>query len=436
MAYETITKIIEDPGSIIYYQIDCLKNHPELPVLPIYLAMRDNHFFMEIDISNKMTCHEYLKTHTFSREEWILLILFTVEALQCSIDYFLDPCCFTISLSTLFFTIDHDKPVPTDNRLLYLPLVIPTPKDPLQIFCDEILDYNTSHFTKNMLEVDNLENPAVFSAKDCEVISNLSVDRLSNGLLELKNLLDLKSSSKPVSKSGNFRYKIPEFMKNITNILQSAFACVSVFQTNTIFILSGFLLFESVLIFIAFQILRYQDLFTNSMTPILLISTILAVCGVMDLFLIYSKKSPLFCLKHEQESNKSQYILDKNSLFHHKEEKTVLMEQVSEARRIAMLCSGVPGTLDESKGLKAYILVDDFLIGRDGSKVDFKINYLSIGRIHARIMRKENSFFIEDLDSRNGTWLDQKKLKKNQEYLLPEKCKIRFAEQEFNFMAN
>jgi pSer/pThr/pTyr-binding forkhead associated (FHA) protein len=119
-----------------------------------------------------------------------------------------------------------------------------------------------------------------------------------------------------------------------------------------------------------------------------------------------------------------------------KEEKTVLLDSSSESRRIAMISSGIPGTLEESTGLKAYILVDDFLIGRDQTKVDFKISSLSVGRIHARITRRENSFFIEDLNSRNGTFLDQKRLKKKEEYLLPENCKLRFAENEFYFVAN
>jgi hypothetical protein len=169
---------------------------------------------------------------------------------------------------------------------------------------------------------------------------------------------------------------------------------------------------------------------------VLLLSGILLCFCCLDLFLLFSRKSFLHLEKRRGPDGLHTEDKGADTVFRLKEEKTVLLDSSSESRRIAMISSGIPGTLEESTGLKAYILVDDFLIGRDQTKVDFKISSLSVGRIHARITRRENSFFIEDLNSRNGTFLDQKRLKKKEEYLLPENCKLRFAENEFYFVAN
>lgn len=98
-----------------------------------------------------------------------------------------------------------------------------------------------------------------------------------------------------------------------------------------------------------------------------------------------------------------------------------------------MLSEGPPGTLAESKGIRAFVLVDEFLIGRDKMICDLVLTQSTIGRVHARISRHGSHYFLEDLGSANGTTLDEKKLNKHQTYLLPDQCRLKFAEQTFYF---
>jgi len=53
-----------------------------------------------------------------------------------------------------------------------------------------------------------------------------------------------------------------------------------------------------------------------------------------------------------------------------------------------------------------------FLIGR-GSKCDQIIQHRSVSREHAVITRERNGWFIEDLNSANGTWLDGDQITKH-----------------------
>jgi hypothetical protein len=69
-----------------------------------------------------------------------------------------------------------------------------------------------------------------------------------------------------------------------------------------------------------------------------------------------------------------------------------------------------------------YLQVDDgpltqvrksvFLIGR-GSKCDHIIHHRSVSREHAVITSERNGWFIEDLNSANGTWLDGHQISKH-----------------------
>jgi len=53
---------------------------------------------------------------------------------------------------------------------------------------------------------------------------------------------------------------------------------------------------------------------------------------------------------------------------------------------------------------------NEILIGREVGKGDYLIDrqYTSVGRRHARIMRKSDGIYIEDLDSANGTFVNGK----------------------------
>ena len=79
---------------------------------------------------------------------------------------------------------------------------------------------------------------------------------------------------------------------------------------------------------------------------------------------------------------------------------TVLLSSDPAGFRMAMLAEGKPGTPEEHEGLRAFILVDEFIIGRDLKQADLVLPDPGIGRLHARITRRAGSFFINDLGSK------------------------------------
>lgn len=75
-----------------------------------------------------------------------------------------------------------------------------------------------------------------------------------------------------------------------------------------------------------------------------------------------------------------------------------------------------------------------FLIGKKENEVDGFIDAKSISRIHARIEIVDENYYIEDLNSTNGTYLNGEQLEYRQKARLELRDRITFGAEEYIFM--
>ena len=73
------------------------------------------------------------------------------------------------------------------------------------------------------------------------------------------------------------------------------------------------------------------------------------------------------------------------------------------------------------------------IIGRFHETADIVLEFPSISRVHARLRRDNTRFFLSDLNSRNGTWVNGKELVGMQEIEIRVEDEIRFAESIYRF---
>ena len=66
-------------------------------------------------------------------------------------------------------------------------------------------------------------------------------------------------------------------------------------------------------------------------------------------------------------------------------------------------------------------------IGRGGGQADILLDEDTVSRIHARIFFKEEGWFLVDLNSKNGTWADEERLKPQEEKRLEDGDRILFG---------
>lgn len=92
----------------------------------------------------------------------------------------------------------------------------------------------------------------------------------------------------------------------------------------------------------------------------------------------------------------------------------------------------VPHLISEA-GLKIQIMRSPFLIGKMKGHVDHPIYDAHASRIHCKIYQDFNQFYVEDLDSTNGTYVDGQRLKLGEPYPLKTGTIISIGRSTFEF---
>ena len=77
------------------------------------------------------------------------------------------------------------------------------------------------------------------------------------------------------------------------------------------------------------------------------------------------------------------------------------------------------------------VLHENFLIGKKKDSVDGCLPVSTISRIHARITFQGSCYFLEDLNSTNGTWVDHIQLNPYELFMLKDGMRVTFASVEY-----
>ena len=74
------------------------------------------------------------------------------------------------------------------------------------------------------------------------------------------------------------------------------------------------------------------------------------------------------------------------------------------------------------------------IIGKVDGVTDVLLNRVSVSRVHAKICKRESEYWISDLNSKNGTFVNGKKLEKGEEYPLQSEDQVVFADISYRFV--
>jgi hypothetical protein len=83
------------------------------------------------------------------------------------------------------------------------------------------------------------------------------------------------------------------------------------------------------------------------------------------------------------------------------------------------------------------IMIDkpDYVIGRLADQVDYVSRNNAVGKVHSQIINREGIYYIKDLNSINGTFLNNIRIESNKEYEMKDKDIVTFANSEYVFVA-
>ncbi|MHB1453302.1 MAG: FHA domain-containing protein [Saccharofermentanales bacterium] len=399
---------LEDSDKIAYYQLDILQKTTVSPLVKTQVGADGDGVYILPDIAGMLSFKEYCAIQGLTRQTAIKLIIHLLKTAGWCSDHLLDPVCLSISPGA-FYRFSEMSLLEIDQIVfIYIPVRDPDVEIRSAGLCGIIAE-----------KISGNSIASLFSKKELGTIAEIDLYDTETGIRTIMAFPDAAASDE---ESENHVFpEMPFFLR----ILR--------FNPGIRFTLVSILSAQFILLLLIYTLLRNTSSFADPLIPVMIASVIILLIAAADIVLFLHRASPL---KQIVQTGRSHQKKEEKELFSVKEEKTTLLAMDGQNSRIAMICSGMPGTAEDNSGQKMYILVDDFLIGRDRTRVDFRIDSISIGRVHARIIRRHNSFFMEDLDSINGTYIDKRKLKKNSEYLLPDKCRIRFAGQEYFFIAS
>lgn len=127
-----------------------------------------------------------------------------------------------------------------------------------------------------------------------------------------------------------------------------------------------------------------------------------------------------------------------------REEKQKDLPYVTQDQEITLYPTEILNTAGEVKGILMYqgegllsdikIHKEIFLIGKKKNEVDGYIDRKSVSRIHAKIEIEEDRYYIEDLNSTNGTYLNGERLEYRQKVILEPRDRITFGAEEYIFL--
>ncbi len=95
----------------------------------------------------------------------------------------------------------------------------------------------------------------------------------------------------------------------------------------------------------------------------------------------------------------------------------------------ATLVSREPGEL-----AAIYLQEEITVIGKMETAVDAVIDLPTVSRIHAKIRRQENEYYLSDLNSRNGTTVNGRLLQEGEDYHLQHEDEVDFAQARYVFL--
>ncbi len=95
----------------------------------------------------------------------------------------------------------------------------------------------------------------------------------------------------------------------------------------------------------------------------------------------------------------------------------------------ATLVSREPGEL-----ATIYLQEDMTVIGKMETAVDAVIDLPTVSRIHAKIRRRDQEYYLSDLNSRNGTAVNGRILKEGEDYQLQNEDEVDFAQARYVFL--
>ncbi len=461
---------------ILEYQIEMLHNNSCQGILSLNVRQKNDEIKLYYNITSKLTLKQFLKRKKLSKIEFINILTGITETLIKSKEYFLYDNGFIIDEELIYI-----NPSSLETEMAYIPVSLDTnagqsfksflgkliissvkiDEDSSGSYIQKILnylkqdDFSISDFDKLLKDIKNKESKEkLLGNKESNHPLQKSIHIHKDTADPKENVRHVNIKDNGAETIGNKRINKIETAKESDEEIETAIkkkyhpkyiiiAILSqipiiitlVFSLDTIIAvagdaISGYL--GAALIVAAIDILLFRYLFKEEHMEEIKISnrkiesksSLTGPSVNMSKREKYSTKESSAKMDSHIKDEEVYELVNRNSP---NQNETVILDK--ESKEYAYLQRMNNGIIDN-----VAITKENFIIGRLPNYADYLIENSAIGRTHAEIFRREDKYFIKDLNSKNGTFINEARIDSNKEYHINNGDILKFANIEYTFL--
>lgn len=398
---------LDDGADILHHQFEMISQNPSSSFIPFHIRRVDEIVSIYYNITSKIPLAEYLKRKRLSKKEFLDLLGNITKGLMLHSSYLLELPGYVLDKEFIFI-----NPATAEVSLLYIPISRHT--DAYEEYKSLLKDLIVNAVSVDDSAKDNYLQRILNYLKS-EAFSLADFNRL---ITELRNS-GVEYRARTAGEEAAVSYVPAE--KGLVSVADERTACNR--RLLNIVLLQVLIVLAAAIACLA--------LLSRSMADIVSLIGIIAIAAAIDILVMsrlggkqvkHSRKA-----ESEQCMRSARYRPISKGPGMFRDCNTIMMAQASEQD-----CPYLEGVGIHS-GERIIINKDKFVIGRLGSMVDYIIQGSTIGKLHAEITAAKGIYCIRDLNSKNGTYINDVRIPSNKEFELKDRDRIRLSNLEYVF---
>jgi len=434
----------DDVTKVWNYQIEMIASNRIKRILSFDTRLKNDRVGFYYNVTSKLPLQQFLKKKKIKRNDFINILLEITNALLDCRYYLLNERCFVIDERYIYI-----NPATLEISMVYIP--VPVNADinlKVREFVIGLIVY-TADLEEN--SGDDFVQKILTHVKS-DTFGILALNNLLKELAGSRGLFDTDTGG-PSQSSGNELPAIPPLKEDKVN--KGKDKCNTAKNVRYRPVLIALLCQVLIVAALIFGNRYIKSLGKDTTTTYAAIAMIIAAVDVLLLRKLFGGKDSGIP-KKEAIKGISSIPRTKVSLDNRKEKDSCQpgIEVNAAKSHISGSLSGssdsnmnetvflgraddkYPYLLGEKGGMPEIISVakTDFVIGRLQGQADYISRNKAVGKVHAKIISRDGSYYVVDYNSRNGTFINDARINCNTEYEIRNNDRVSFATSEYTFV--
>jgi len=428
---------LQKGAELLNHQVEIICQNPISAFVPFSIRRENEDTCIYYNITSKVSLAQYLERKRLNRKELLDLLRGITKGLMLYENYLLNLSGFVINTDFIYI-----NPATAEISLIYVP--VPFDRDTIALYRAFLKD-----LVVNWADVDdNADDNYLHRILNCLKSESFSLVSFNRLIADMRNSRSrYGAADKPVHRfseraAERFADKNGSDPDCIIPDGNAAGKAVNIKITRSVILLQLLIVLAAVIACLLLLSRRSADI--GSIAGVLIIAAAVDVL-IMKRVWDRSGKKTVESRGNAERQREDRSYFRKETLNRRKTPykgrhgEKYISPDVCKACDTIMISEAYPDNGPYLEGLGDYggerikINKDKFVIGRLSSMVDYAIQGNTVGKLHAEISVIGGSYFIKDLNSKNGTYINGLRISSNKEYEIRNNDRVKFSCHEFVF---